>query len=189
MPISESPPLYKHTLSNELVSESLSDRRSAVMKDLGQWIPEVSLDDFCKCLLPENVAKPTQSLSQLKKNHIKHNRWSSFLVDPEKSKETEMASFGYLKDVVAAITQSSVTHGVTERPFVQSPSKSATGEIANKTRPDGYFLADRDVKVKEGKHQWCDICIPHEYTKSASSKDVQDASSHHFYPVHFLVYL
>jgi len=181
MPISETPPKYKHTLSEQYVSPVLGERRSAVMKDLGDWVPEVPLGDFLQHLLPQSIIKVQQTLHAMEDKHIIGGRWTKFPQDPNISKEKEPECFGHLAEVINAVASCSVTHGGKARPFFQNPNRSARGEISNDTRPDGYFLLDPDDKLQQNRMpMWSDICILHEYKKDSNRSDVEDVSTYHF---------
>jgi len=146
------------------------------MKDLGDWIPEVPLDDFCKHFLPQNDIKVSQALRAMK-THIPNNRWSWFPADPKASNENEINCFVGLANLITTITECSSTHGAQARPFVQNPTRSPKGDINNDTRPDGYFFRDKNTESQTRPVPlWRDICVPHEYKKGSGRGDILDVS-------------
>jgi hypothetical protein len=106
LPTHETPAIVRRTASSSYHTGGLESARSAVLDDLGHWIPEVPVSFMLQHIVPpvdvdlEAIKNRLRSLKQLK-----GERWKDFQTDPTKSAAHENQVFKPLEGLFRSITQ------------------------------------------------------------------------------------
>ncbi|KAI5115129.1 hypothetical protein M0805_009733, partial [Coniferiporia weirii] len=153
---------------------TLDERRSAVIDDLGQVVPEVDLGFFL-----DNIAPPlrdgfeiTKIVESLKENeHILNGCWKSFKVEPKNMQNIrEPSVFNPLAGLFDTIVQAA-----NERPHGHSQTltlsmdanRTPSSEKGSMQRPDGYMILKETECLKPS---WYNFGLTMEVKKAESSE-------------------
>jgi hypothetical protein len=103
--LSETPPVARQVGSGIYHAGCLEKRRTAVIEDLGRWIPEVPIEFMLDHILSPVRCDYVAVKRQLENSKcIRNNRWAAFPKDPTKAKHHENKVFRPLEQVFANIT-------------------------------------------------------------------------------------
>ena len=193
----DSPPVVKNVHSNPSYrSNNLAEARLAVLRDVGEDIPEISLEKFLKFFAP---AKPDFNLHATMRS-LKSgtdpvlspsDRWTDFIKTPKDSPNQEDKVFSPMPNiftkVVAAIITNSDGNLNTDSctvDLLQNPTQAPTSaERHNETKPDGYLVLKKRIKamskdLKKEDIRWADIVLSCEYKRKDGPNDLDDVRIH-----------
>ena len=177
-------------------SDILVEARLAVLRDVGKYVPMISLEKFLKHLIPPRPNFDLEATIRSLKSGSEpaltsSNQWAEFTVLPKHSRDPEDRVFNPMPEiftkVVAGIIENSggnLTEENRTLDFLQNPSQAPTSaERHNESRPDGYMV--RRVRYKpmssDGKKEvihWADIALSCEYKRKDGPDDLNDVRIH-----------
>jgi len=179
----ETPPVAKHTSGEAYRASSLEDARTAVLKDLGDSVPEVPLSFFLEQVAPVPLIDSAKVKDKLKEMDVftKAGRWRGYSKDPSKLSGGETVVFKPFQQAIQRVIDAchSISDSQTSRtPFnyVNNPNVAPHSERSNTGRPDGYFVRPKTQHDRSPRDHWDDIFGPAEYKKGFSRADVVDVS-------------
>ncbi|KAI5117127.1 hypothetical protein M0805_007974, partial [Coniferiporia weirii] len=163
---------------------SLNERRTAIVGDLGQSIPEVDLEFFFDNILPplRNGLEVDQIVASLKSGGIiEGGRWKWFSIDPCKEAVPEPLAFQHVGDIFNSIIKAAneKSHGH-EQMFTlrMTPNSAPVSERASRAKPDGYMILkeaeDKFGTNKKARRSWYDLALALEAKKSETDTNKRD---------------
>lgn len=188
--INDNPPAPKSVSSNRAYqTDELDDARLAVLQDLGETVPQITLKDFMEHVAPRQPDFDLEgTLKTLRKGpkptlSPQSGRWAAFEKEvPANQTDHEDAVFKPLvtigKKVVKAIIANSPSKNESTAELTHNPTFTPFSERTNATKPDGYFLL-RERSHPDGS-AWADIALLCEYKKHSSDADIYDVSRSYF---------
>ncbi|KAI0942788.1 hypothetical protein AcV7_010360 [Taiwanofungus camphoratus] len=183
----ETPAIAKHTSTASYVTGNLNQGRTALLIDIGESVPQISIESFLNNILPPlpEEVDVDEVIAKLKKQgHItRSNRWRAFTVDPRHSRLTEDKAFDPLKEISNAIVKA--TAKLTRADYVlelqNNPNVIPSSYTrSSKTRPDGCLILRR----RGDAIRWADIGLSCEYKKLTSKKEEYDNVSKVIWSMH-----
>ncbi|KAI0942787.1 hypothetical protein AcV7_010360 [Taiwanofungus camphoratus] len=176
-----------HTSTASYVTGNLNQGRTALLIDIGESVPQISIESFLNNILPPlpEEVDVDEVIAKLKKQgHItRSNRWRAFTVDPRHSRLTEDKAFDPLKEISNAIVKA--TAKLTRADYVlelqNNPNVIPSSYTrSSKTRPDGCLILRR----RGDAIRWADIGLSCEYKKLTSKKEEYDNVSKVIWSMH-----
>jgi hypothetical protein len=179
----ETPPVAKHTSGAAYRASSLEDAPTAVLKDLGDSVPEVPLSFFLEQVAPVPLidsAKVKEKLEEMDA-FTRAGRWRGYSKDPSKLSGGETVVFKPFQQAIQRVIdacRSIFASQTSSTPFnyVSNPNVAPYSERSNTGRPDGYFVRPKTQHDRSPRDHWDDIFGPAEYKKGFSRADVVDVS-------------
>ncbi|KAI0922904.1 hypothetical protein AcV5_009769 [Taiwanofungus camphoratus] len=175
------------TSTASYVTGNLDQGRTALLIDIGESVPQISIESFLNNILPPlpEEVDVDEVIAKLKKQgHItRSNRWRAFTVDPRHSRLTEDKAFDPLKEISNAIVKA--TAKLTRADYVlelqNNPNVIPSSYTrSSKTRPDGCLILRR----RGDAIRWADIGLSCEYKKLTSKKEEYDNVSKVIWSMH-----
>ncbi|KAI0797194.1 hypothetical protein C8Q75DRAFT_888257 [Abortiporus biennis] len=179
----DTPPKQKFTSGTLYNTKSLETNRTAVVKDIGDWVPTISPQTFLDKLLPDHsdINLVNTKAYLIHRNVITNNRWKAFSEDnPADATTNENTTFAKLQTVIGEVISAAGQHCDRSSNFYYgtgpNTAPESTTEYPNLTRPDGYFLP---TNVQQNPTvSWYDIAVSAEF-KKANKRDALEDSMHH----------
>ncbi|THH04287.1 hypothetical protein EW145_g5639 [Phellinidium pouzarii] len=182
VPVLEDTPPKRHneTTSQSFRSGKLDEKRTALIKDLGNIIPEVELDCFTENILPPLQVgfQPQEIVNSLKTSgYIIKDRWKPFEKDPKDDTKREEEIFDPLIGVFNSIVDAAnEPHGHEQTLRLSlNPDKPPMSERKYSSRPDGCMvLKDAEEKIandKKADRWWYDYALALEFKKNEANRN------------------
>ncbi|KAI0943406.1 hypothetical protein AcW1_002575 [Taiwanofungus camphoratus] len=176
-----------HTSTASYVTGNLNQGRTALLIDIGESVPQISIESFLNNILPplpEGVDVDEVITKLKKQGHItRSNRWRAFKVDPRHSRLMEDKAFDPLKEISNAIVKATakLTGADNVLDLQNNPNVIPSSYTrSSKTRPDGCLILRRRGDVI----RWADIGLSCEYKKLTSKKEEYDNVSKVIWSMH-----
>ncbi|KAI0943401.1 hypothetical protein AcW1_002572 [Taiwanofungus camphoratus] len=186
MHFSSDEPIW-HTSTASYVTGNLNQGRTALLTDIGESVPQISIESFLNNILPplpEGVDVDEVIAKLKKQGHItRSNRWRAFKVDPRRSRLTEDKAFDPLKEISNAIAKATakLTRADNALELQNNPNVIPSSYTrSSKTRPDGCLILRR----RGDAIRWADIGLSCEYKKLTSKKEEYDNVSKVIWSMH-----
>ncbi|KAI0922896.1 hypothetical protein AcV5_009763 [Taiwanofungus camphoratus] len=175
------------TSTASYVTGNLDQGRTALLIDIGESVPQISIESFLNNILPPlpEEVDVDEVIAKLKKQgHItRSNRWRAFTVDPRHSRLTEDKAFDPLKEISNAIAKATakLTGADNVLDLQNNPNVIPSSYTrSSKTRPDGCLILRR----RGDAIRWADIGLSCEYKKLTSKKEEYDNVSKVIWSMH-----
>lgn len=179
--LSETPLARKATSTDAYLQGNTNARRKAVIEDIGETIPEVSVKYFLEALVPQlrrglSVDKTIKKL-KLKGDITPDGHWALFSVSPGKAEPVEDVYFQPLVDVAKSIVSQSGGNANDQLlTLVQRPREKPMAYVrSSETKPDGCFVL-KSKTPDAARLRWQDMALCAEYKKQDRLKDRDDVS-------------
>lgn len=199
---SNTPIKHKQAHTLPAIFGGLNTGRNTVTTNAGTHIPQVSLDHFCRNLLPPlhptlNVDRVIEELKrngtikEFSKGDTKEYRWAFFPVNPADSLLSENKTFAPFADIADAVAQAAFTMQVKNKK--RKAKKKKTFQLKQRTAfycvPNrtplatdrrntsmlaGYALLTKPLVPRRDITHWDNIAVMGEKKKHSSSKDIDD---------------
>ncbi|EED78868.1 predicted protein [Postia placenta Mad-698-R] len=177
--LSETPLARKATSTDAYLQGNTNARRKAVIEDIGETIPEVSVKYFLEALVPQlrrglSVDKTIKKL-KLKGDITPDGHWALFSVSPGKAEPVEDVYFQPLVDVAKSIVSQSGGNANSQLlTLVQRPREKPMAYMrSSETKPDGCFVL-KSKTPDAARLRWQDMALCAEYKKQDRLKDRDD---------------
>ncbi|EED78857.1 predicted protein [Postia placenta Mad-698-R] len=177
--LSETPLARKATSTDAYLQGNTNARRKAVIEDIGETIPEVSVKYFLEALVPQlrrglSVDKTIKKL-KLKGDITPDGHWALFSVSPGKAEPVEDVYFQPLVDVAKSIVSQSGGNANDQLlTLVQRPREKPMAYVrSSETKPDGCFVL-KSKTPDAARLRWQDMALCAEYKKQDRLKDRDD---------------
>ncbi|OSX58053.1 hypothetical protein POSPLADRAFT_1061146 [Postia placenta MAD-698-R-SB12] len=177
--LSETPLARKATSTDAYLQGNTNARRKAVIEDIGETIPEVSVKYFLEALVPQlrrglSVDKTIKKLKS-KGAITPDGHWALFSVSPGKAEPVEDVYFQPLVDVAKSIVSQSGGNANSQLlTLVQRPREKPMAYVrSSETKPDGCFVL-KSKTPDAARLRWQDMALCAEYKKQDRLKDRDD---------------
>ncbi|EKM53940.1 uncharacterized protein PHACADRAFT_209774, partial [Phanerochaete carnosa HHB-10118-sp] len=180
----------------------LSELRNALLQDLDEAVPLVSVEFFQDSLLPDlplNVDVDAVINRLARRETYSKGRWKYWPQDPAVSDKTpegvvtnEDVVFAHIATLSNDVKEACVitTHGLTDRDVKSvlkcNPScipHASSRQHRKNTRPDAYAL----LKSYDSDIHWCDVAIPGEFKKKSGQPQKQDNYEKVLWSMHWIM--